>query len=124
MRKYDSKVPYIAGIKELRPFIGVLFMIGQVEYFAPLWGSKPKHKILKILLTYKKIDEGNYGVINFNNMIPVTKNNYVKFDLNSQQVNKKEKSDILSDFFVYSKVSTDTAAVTTASDIPPTVSRI
>ena len=36
LRKYDDKVPYNAGSKELRPFIGVLFMIGKCEYFAPL----------------------------------------------------------------------------------------
>ena len=31
-----------------------------------------------------KIDSGNYGIINFNNMIPVTSNNYELFDLNSK----------------------------------------
>ena len=29
-----------------------------------------------------KIKDGEYGVINFNNMIPVTKNNYSIIDLN------------------------------------------
>ena len=40
LRKYDCKVPFNAGSKELRPFIGVLFKINDCEYFAPL--SSPK----------------------------------------------------------------------------------
>ena len=40
LRKYDNKVVYNIGIKELRPFIGVLFKVNKYEYFAPL--SSPK----------------------------------------------------------------------------------
>ena len=36
LRKFDDKVPYNAGSKELRPFIGVLFMVEDIQYFAPL----------------------------------------------------------------------------------------
>ena len=36
LRKYESKVPYNAGEKELRQFVGILFNIGDCEYFAPL----------------------------------------------------------------------------------------
>ena len=44
LRKYDEKVVYNAGLKELRPFIGVLFKIDKFEYFAPLSSPKIKHK--------------------------------------------------------------------------------
>ena len=47
LRKYDSKVPYNAGTKDLRTFIGVLFMVEKCEYFAPLSSPKEKHKKLK-----------------------------------------------------------------------------
>ena len=47
LRKYDNKVTYNAGTKDLRPFIGVLFTIGNCEYFSPLSSPKPKHKKLK-----------------------------------------------------------------------------
>ena len=47
LRTFDSKVPYNAGIKELRPFIGVLFIIEKCEYFAPLSSPKPKRKKMK-----------------------------------------------------------------------------
>ncbi len=83
LRIYDNKVPYNFGIKELRPFIGVLFEVNSCEYFAPLSSPKPKHIHIKSNMDLIKIDEGKLGVINLNNMIPVTKNNYEIFDLSS-----------------------------------------
>lgn len=91
LRKYDDKVPYNIGSKELRPFIGILFMVGKCEYFAPLSSPKPKHKLLKNTLDLIKINNGIYGVINFNNMIPVTNNNYEEFDLNAKPKSNSEK---------------------------------
>ena len=76
LRKYDDKVSYNAGNKELRPFVGILFTVNNCEYFAPLSSPKPKHIKLKNTLDLIKINDGIYGVVNFNNMIPVTNNNY------------------------------------------------
>jgi len=90
LRMFDSKVPYNAGSKELRPFIGVLFNIFDCEYFAPLSSPKPKHKILKNTLDLLRIKDGIYGVVNFNNMIPVTSDNYIEFDLNKKTQDKNE----------------------------------
>lgn len=84
---------YNAGFKELRSFIGVLFRVNQNEYFAPLSSPKEKHKRLRNTLDLIKIENGKYGVINFNNMIPVTSNNYEEIDLN-----KKIKSQFKYDF--------------------------
>lgn len=90
LRLFDNKVPYNAGQKQLRSFIGVLFMVGKCEYFAPLSSPKPKHMSLKNTLDLVKIDNGVYGVVNFNNMIPVTSKNYIEFDLNKRTTDKKE----------------------------------
>lgn len=90
LRQFDNKISYNAGFKELRPYIGVLFIIDNIEYFAPLSSPKPKHKKLKNTLDLIKIDNGEYGVINFNNMIPVNLNNYTEFDLNKKTDDKKE----------------------------------
>lgn len=92
LRKFDNKVPYNEGSKELRPFIGVLFKIDKCEYFAPLSSPKTKHKELKNTIDLIKIANGKYGVINFNNMIPVTNNNYEEFDLNKKTETKSEKN--------------------------------
>ena len=89
LRQFDSRVSYNAGLKELRPFIGILFNIGKMEYFAPLSSPKPKHIFLKNNIDMLKIDKGKYGVINFNNMIPVTGNNYELFDLSVNSNNKE-----------------------------------
>ena len=42
LRNFDYRVSYNANEKELRPFVGVLFEIGEIKYFAPL--SSPKYK--------------------------------------------------------------------------------
>ena len=95
LRNFDNKVSYNAGKKKLRPFIGVLFMVGNCEYFAPLSSPKSKHKTLKNTIDLLKINNGIYGVINFNNMIPVIKNSYIEFDLNKKTDNKEEKQRIM-----------------------------
>lgn len=83
LRQFDSRVPYNAGTKELRPFLGILFVVDGCEYFAPLSSPKVKHMHMKNNLDVVKIDGGRYGVVNFNNMIPVTSKNYELFDLNA-----------------------------------------
>src|SRR5574344_1196392 len=94
LRKFDNKVTYNAGKKELRPFIGVLFIIDKREYFAPLSSPKEKHKGIPNKLDFLKIDNGKLGAINLNNMIPVTINNYKEFDLNKKVSTKEEQKRI------------------------------
>ena len=83
LRKYENKVSYNDGRKELRPFVGILFLIDEMEYFAPLSSHKRKHFKLNNNIDLVKIDKGNLGVINLNNMIPVCSNNYFVIDLNN-----------------------------------------
>ena len=84
LRQYDNKVAYNRFEKELRPFIGILFKIDDFEYFAPLSSPKIKHKNMKNYLDFIKIKNGELGAVNFNNMIPVTENNYSLIDLNKK----------------------------------------
>lgn len=91
LRKFDSRVPYNKGTKELRPFVGVLFKIDSKEYFAPLSSPKPKHLKMKNYVDFFKIDNGLLGVINFNNMIPVNKDNYEIIDLNKIELSVDDK---------------------------------
>jgi len=90
LRNFDNKVCYNSGLKELRPFIGVLFIVNNFEYFAPLSSPKVKHKNMKNNIDIIKINRGVYGVVNFNNMIPVTNKKYIEFDLNKKSKNKTE----------------------------------
>lgn len=91
LREFDNKVPYNVGIKELRPFLGILFVVDNCEYFAPLSSPKPKHITMKNNLDIIKIHNGKYGVVNFNNMIPVTPNNYVQYNIYKSTNNTMEQ---------------------------------
>ena len=66
LRMFDNKVPYNEGIKELRPFIGVLIKTESSEYFAPLSSPKTKHLNMKNNIDFFKIDNGKLGIINLN----------------------------------------------------------
>ena len=90
LRKYDNKVAYNKNEKELRPFIGILFKIDTCEYFAPLSSSKIKHLKMKNTIDFIKIKSGELGAVNFNNMIPVNKNNYSLVDLNKETLTISE----------------------------------
>ncbi len=76
LRQFDSRVPYNNENKELRPFVGILFNVNECEYFAPLSSPKPKHKKMSNGIDFLKLDDGNLGAVNFNNMIPVRNHNY------------------------------------------------
>ena len=82
LRKFDKKVPYNYHKKKNRPFVGVLFKIDNLEYFAPLSSPKPKHKLMHDMIDFLRIDGGKLGVVNFNNMIPVSKSEYSLIDFN------------------------------------------
>lgn len=66
---YDKKVMYNKGQK--RPYLGILFEVRGLKYYAPL--SHPKEKFLKMKNAedFMRIEGGELGAINFNNMIPV-----------------------------------------------------
>lgn len=83
LRKFDKRVPYNFSKKENRPFIGVLFEIDTIKYFAPLSSPKEKHKIMRNMVDFLKLDDGKLGTLNFNNMIPVTDNNYYLIDMDN-----------------------------------------
>lgn len=91
LRNFDNKVPYNSNDKRNRPFIGVLFKVGELEYFTPLSSPKEKHKKMKNNIDFSKIDRGNLGAINFNNMIPVKKACYEEFNLYAKPKNVKEE---------------------------------
>lgn len=91
LRKFDKKVPYNMDKKKNRPFIGILFWIEDIEYFAPLSSPKAKHLKMHNTLDFVKLDNGKLGAVNFNNMIPVKKNNYTVIDLNKRNLSKEEK---------------------------------
>ena len=79
--------PKVSLLKERRPFLWILITIDSNNYLAPLTSPKPKHKTMKNLEDFIKIDSGNYGAINLNNMIPVPETKYEEININEEKDN-------------------------------------
>lgn len=62
-----------------RKYVGIILIVNNVKYFAPLSSFKPKHEKMKNGLDFIKIE--NYAVININNMFPVPDNEYTYVDI-------------------------------------------
>lgn len=73
---FQNKRP---GQHNERKYIGVVLVINNMKYFAPLSSFKPKHERMKNRLDFLKI--GNYAVININNMFPVPDGEYTYVDI-------------------------------------------
>lgn len=69
LRQFDAKVA--ENKNQSRPYVGIVLKINSIKYYAPFSSPKTKHKKMKNGKDFRKINNGMYGVINFNNMIPV-----------------------------------------------------
>jgi len=81
LREKDPCVAYTMDEKARRPFVGVVFKINNMKYYAPLSSPKPKHRAMKNQLDFLKISGGELGAINFNNMIPIHSNSIECVDI-------------------------------------------
>lgn len=79
LHNVDSKVP--DNKHETRPFVGIVLKIHELDYYVPLSSPKPKHKTMKNSKDFRKIRGGEYGAINFNNMLPVIKEALIEFNI-------------------------------------------
>jgi protein AbiQ len=82
LRNYDTKVA--ENKKVSRPYIGIVLEINGIKYYAPLTSPKPKHKNMKNGKDFRKISQGQYGAINFNNMIPVPDSALLIIDIENE----------------------------------------
>ena len=71
LRATDPCVPFTMDSKSIRPFVGIVFSLNTFQYYAPLTSPKKKHLHMKNQIDFLKIKGGEWGAINFNNMIPV-----------------------------------------------------
>ena len=79
LRLYDTKVP--DNKHESRPYVGVVLEIDGIKYYAPFSSPKQKHKHMRNGTDFRKIANGRYGAINFNNMIPVVDDALLQIDI-------------------------------------------
>ncbi len=80
LSQYDINVKRNHG-EHNRPFVGIVFSIHGIGYFAPLGHPRPKHQRMHDGIDFVKIAGGYLGVINLNNMIPVMDGNLKKADI-------------------------------------------
>lgn len=78
----DSKVQYNKGAK--RPYVGIVFSFAGNDYFVPMESPKPNHKHIKSGKHILRIKNGDYGLLGFNNMIPVHKDALIEFDIKNE----------------------------------------
>lgn len=90
LRKSDPCVPYTMDKKETRPFIGIVFSVNGYHYYAPLTSPKPKHLTMKNQIDFMKINNGLWGAINFNNMIPIHSKCLLPVEINILPTDDKE----------------------------------
>ena len=96
MRIYKIKEDYVEYLRtkepkvlknknEKRPYIGTILKITGFTYFIPLSSPKDKHKNMKNMKDFHKIKGGEYGVINFNKIIPVPKECVLSFKFSDEE---------------------------------------
>ena len=79
LQKFDTKVA--ENKNQTRPYVGVVLEINSVKYYAQFSSLKSKHKKMKNGKDFRKINNGLYGAINFNNMIPVLDSALLEIDI-------------------------------------------
>ena len=93
LRQKDSRVPYTMDKKAIRPFLGIVFTVNGFNYYAPLTSPKPKHIHMKNQIDFLKINNGEWGAINFNNMIPVLPSSLNKVEIRIYDSDSKADKD-------------------------------
>lgn len=81
LTQIDSKIAHnkASSRSHTRKYIGILFEINDLKYFANLSSYKPwKHDLMDEKVDFIKI--GKYAVINLNNMMPVIDGKYQAVD--------------------------------------------
>lgn len=85
----DDKVQYNKNAR--RPYVGIVFKFSTFNYFVPMESPKPNHSNIKSGKHILKLKNGEYGILGFNNMIPVHKDALIEFDINKESDEKYKR---------------------------------
>ena len=77
LKKFDDKVENINYSEKLKPYIGILITINEINYYVPISSVKEKHYKMNEDMDFIKLMENDriLGVLNLNNMIPIDNQN-------------------------------------------------
>lgn len=95
---FQNKQP---GQHNERKYIGIILIVNNMKYFAPLSSFKPKHEKMKNGLDFIKV--GSYAVININNMFPVPDGQYTYVDI-KQEKNLQYRKLLMSEYRIIRKL--------------------
>ncbi len=100
LSQFDTHIAY--NKNEKRPYIGVVIIVEEHYYFAPLFSPKQKHKTYKDNLTFFKIvntkTKNDLGIIRFSDMIPVPQESVYLLDVKNKSYGYKR---LLSEQYSY-----------------------
>ena len=100
LSQFDKHIAY--NKNEKRPYIGVVLIVENHYYFAPLFSPKQKHKTYKDNLTFFKIinekTKNDLGIIRFSDMIPVPQESVFLLDIKNRSYGYKR---LLSEQYSY-----------------------
>lgn len=82
LHKTDSRVMY--NKSERRPYVGIVLDVGSYQYFVPMESPKSNHTNLKKSTFIMPIAGGEYGILGFNNMIPIPRTAIIEFDIDAE----------------------------------------
>ena len=85
----DNKVQYNKTAK--RPYVGIVFAFGGYKYFVPMESPKPNHVNIKPAKHIIKLKNGEYGILGFNNMIPIHKDALIEYDIDGEPDEKYKR---------------------------------
>lgn len=79
MQKFDNRIENIDYNDSIKPYLGIVFQINNLDYYVPISSEKRKYYNMRENIDFIKIDELNnltntykiYGALNLNNMIPI-----------------------------------------------------
>ena len=91
LRKYQSNVWLNEENFRLRPYVGMVIELCHCIYFAPLSSPKPKHNSMKDRLDFIRLEHRGQlkGVVNLNNMIPVTVDVVKRLEIQDTTIRRK-----------------------------------
>ena len=78
----DYRVQFNKGNR--RPYVGIVLRVGSYQYFVPMESPKANHSKIKPGRHIMKLENGKYGLLGFNNMIPVHPAALIAFDIDKE----------------------------------------
>ena len=91
---FDKRVQYNPNqpdaYTEKRPYLGIVLEVNEFDYFVPLEHPRLNHQKMKNNVYIFKIHNGKYGILGFNNMIPVQEKSLINFNIDKEKTSYKQ----------------------------------